>query len=563
MVVAASSAESQVHAWDLATGALLSSYRSAAAGRNALAALGRHHFAAAQLQRPGGAAGGAVFTWAWHKTQVALRSFPVEPISCLAAAGSGAFLAGGSQSGCLYLWEVASGALLRSWPGHHKAASVLAFSDDDSLLLSGGEDALVHVWPLLRVLDDSGRVGGAAFNGGGGGSLSRGGKDSGELQPIHAWGDHQQAITGLFAGAGGPSAVIVSSSYDHTCKVRPSTSSVPLHDHASPSSRGLLPFSPSFATLLLTLLTSFQIWSLALGALLRSIVFPVGLNCVVLDPGEYALYAGGVDGHIFVTALNFGVPAPASAPVGANGCAGAVPHDMQIDTALIGHNVDGVSLVSASEDCTVRLWDSTSRQLLRTFQHQKGPVTSLLLVPRPAILLQHLAPADQVGKAGNFSTHRSPTVALAMLQKYATATAAGSGASGNQPMAGAQGAPVALRGGVIDNDDSEEDTAEGVTSFGLAAMRRQISQLEQRGSAAALAVEVEHVRADLKRALNNGQQWQQLHQELYGFVVDELLDGVAVAAGPGAGDQDQEGGPSVRPPPSSVHAGAARMANVQ
>eukprot|EP00850_Spirogloea_muscicola_P013947 SM000097S24800 [mRNA] locus=s97:332384:335507:+ [translate_table: standard] len=534
MVVAASSAESQVHAWDLATGALLSSYRSAAAGRNALAALGRHHFAAAQLPRPGaGAAGGAVFTWAWHKTQVALRSFPLEPISCLAATGSGAFLAGGGQSGRLYLWEVASGALLRSWPGHYKAASVLAFSDDDSLLLSGGEDALVHVWPLLRVLDDSGRAGGAAFNGGGGGSLSRGGKESGVLQPIHAWGDHQQAITGLFAGAGGPSAVIVSSSYDHTCKI----------------------------------------WSLALGALLRSIVFPVGLNCVVLDPGEYALYAGGVDGHIFVTALNFGVPAPSSAPIGANGGAGAVPHEMQIDTALIGHkravtalafSVDGVSLVSASEDCTVRLWDTTSRQLLRTFQHQKGPVTSLLLVPRPVILLQHLAPADQAGKAGNFSTHRSPAVALAMLQKYATDTAAGSGASGDQPMAGArawEGAPVALRGGVVDDDDSEEDTAEGVTSFGLAAMRRQISQLEQRGSAAALAVEVERVRADFKRALNNGQQWQQLHQELYGFVVDELLDGVA--AGPGAGDQDQEGGPSVPPPPPSVHAGAARMANVQ
>lgn len=72
----------------------------------------------------------------------------------------------------------------------------------------------------------------------------------------------------------------------------------------------------------------FQIWSLALGTLLRSIVFPTALNAVVLDPGEYALYAGGSDGRIFITALNFGVPTASG--ILTDGLLGT-------DSALIGH----------------------------------------------------------------------------------------------------------------------------------------------------------------------------------------------------------------------------------
>jgi pre-rRNA-processing protein IPI3 len=45
-----------------------------------------------------------------------------------------------------------------------------------------------------------------------------------------------------------------------------------------------------------------------LGSLLRTIKFPSAINTVILDPGEYSLYAGSSDGRIFVAALNFGVP---------------------------------------------------------------------------------------------------------------------------------------------------------------------------------------------------------------------------------------------------------------
>lgn len=40
-----------------------------------------------------------------------------------------------------------------------------------------------------------------------------------------------------------------------------------------------------------------------------------------------------------------------------------------------------------------------------------------------------------------------------------------------------------------------------------------------------MQMELERLRSELRRALNNGQQWQQLHQELYCFCVDELMGG--------------------------------------
>lgn len=39
-----------------------------------------------------------------------------------------------------------------------------------------------------------------------------------------------------------------------------------------------------------------QVWSLAGGALLRTVVLPAALTCVALDPAEWCVYAGAVSG---------------------------------------------------------------------------------------------------------------------------------------------------------------------------------------------------------------------------------------------------------------------------
>lgn len=54
---------------------------------------------------------------------------------------------------------------------------------------------------------------------------------------------------------------------------------------------------------LMPILFTFQIWSLSEGKLLQSITFPSEVDAIAMDRGEYAFYAGGRDGKIYIAAL--------------------------------------------------------------------------------------------------------------------------------------------------------------------------------------------------------------------------------------------------------------------
>ncbi|KAJ7543431.1 hypothetical protein O6H91_09G038100 [Diphasiastrum complanatum] len=454
VVVVCSSVDAGVTVWDLASGTTLTNLKSCASPRNSLACIGQQFLAASQVHKSASSGGGAIFFWAWHKNQIGSRSYPVEPIEPLACTSDGIYLAGGGSSGRIYLWEVTSGRLLRVWPGHYKAVKCLAFSDDDSLLISGADDGFVCVWPLLRVVASN------PFQGA-----------VGEAQApyLHKWSEHTLPVTGLIPGCGGSSAIIVSCSLDHTCKI----------------------------------------WSLALGTLLRSILFPTAINAVALDPGEYALYAGGTDGRIFIAALNFGVPT-SSGIVAADGLLGTDGMGHSRSVTSLAFSMDGVSLVSGSEDCTVRLWDTVSRQVIRTFTLSKGPISNLLVVPQPPVLHQ----GSMAEQQGRFLNRRGPLLPIANLSKYVTSDLASQDAN---PW---EGPPI-----ILPSSFSTEEEDNEAYSYSANAMEKQIGELEKHGSTAAMQMELERLRSELRRALNNGQQWQQLHQELYCFCVDELMGG--------------------------------------
>ena len=53
------------------------------------------------------------------------RCFAAEPIVVLAASADGCHVAGGGASGYVYLWQAASGRLLRSWPAHYKVCTAV------------------------------------------------------------------------------------------------------------------------------------------------------------------------------------------------------------------------------------------------------------------------------------------------------------------------------------------------------------------------------------------------------------------------------------------------------
>ncbi|GJP66619.1 hypothetical protein CLOP_g23534 [Closterium sp. NIES-67] len=391
VVVAAASVDSPVCVWDLTTGSLLASLVSSASQRRGLCAMGRDHVAVSQLTR-GESKAGAVNVWSWRKSAVAVRSPTSEAIGPLAATADGVYLCGGGVSGRVYVWEAATGRLLRVWAAHYRAVTCLALSDDDALLVSAGEDSIIHVTPLVR----KGGAGGAEGSAG--------------VQPMYTWQQHQQSITALWMAAGGVNSVLVSSSSDHSCKI----------------------------------------WSLAMGALLRSYVFPVAITAAAMDPGEYTLYAGGADGNIYLTALNF------------TAVHGTAMDPMAHDDALVGHShsitalefsADAVSLVSASEDCTVRVWDTVTRQLLRTFTNCKGPVSCLLVLPKPPTLF----PSADISRSSAPASARKPAALPPMpLHKYANAAA--TGLSGSEPweeaplllpsVAGGGGGGVGGAGGV-------------------------------------------------------------------------------------------------------------------
>lgn len=452
VLVVASPIDAGITVWDLRTGAEIAHLKSCASPRHSLACVSRQFIAASQVPKPGSPAGGAIFFWVWNKAQPEFRSYPVEPIGPLACTSDGSYVVGGGVSGRIYIWEVSSGRLLRVWAAHYKAITCLVLSDDESLLISGADDGFVNVWPLLRVLD-----------------LPEDGAQ-GEMQvsSMYTWSGHTLGITGLFCGCGGSSAIIVSCSLDTLCKV----------------------------------------WSLALGNLLRTIKFPAAINAVVVDPGEYSLYAGSNDGRIFVAPLNFGVPSTTSATM-----------DGMIST-LIGHSrsvtalafsMDGVSLASASEDCSICLWDTVSCQTLRIFKHNKGPVSDLLVISRPAVLQQGLL----VDSHGCIMNRRVPTLAAAPLSKYVATDAT------SQDLNICNKGPLV----VLPSGSSVDKTTLDRNDYSLKAMERQIKEFEQQGSTAAMQLELERLRSDRRRALIMIQQWQQVHQDLYYFCVEELMGG--------------------------------------
>ncbi|PQQ15604.1 protein ROOT INITIATION DEFECTIVE 3 [Prunus yedoensis var. nudiflora] len=241
VVVASSSIEAGIGCWDLHTGAEQLRYKLCASPPHGLVCVGQRFLASSQLREP--SASGSVQYWSWSKPQVDVKSFPAEQIKPLASNSVGTYIVGGGLSGNIYLWEVASGRLLKKWHAHYRAVSCLVFSDDDSLLISGSEDGGIRVWSLLLIFDDFRR------------------QQQSQLYE-HNFREHTLCVTDV--------------------------------------SQDMVEAMP------LSCLRHWiaHVWSISKGKLLRDIVFPTIVDAIALDPGEHVFFAGGRDGKIYVAALN-------------------------------------------------------------------------------------------------------------------------------------------------------------------------------------------------------------------------------------------------------------------
>ncbi|XP_039115754.1 protein ROOT INITIATION DEFECTIVE 3-like [Dioscorea cayenensis subsp. rotundata] len=431
LVLATSAVDAGIACWDLRSGSERLRHRPCACAPAGLLAVGCGRFlAASQLPDHPSSTSAPIFFFSWDKPQVEVRSFPAEPICPLLSNSDGTFIFGGGSSGSIYLWEVSSGKLLSKWNAHYRSVTCLTLSDDESMLISGSVDGSVRVWSLLMMFDEIG-------------------KEAVRNLYVYSFSEHSLRVTDVVSGHGFCNSIIVSSSEDRTCKI----------------------------------------WSLSKGRLLRTVYFPAIINAIAMDPGEHAFYAGGRDGKIYIVALN-GEHNPDSS------------HGLFIIGSLTDHSkavtclafsIDGVTLVSGSEDGTVRVWDAKKKLVVRVLKHMKGPVNNVIIVRQ-----QSCSDSQVLQSRKRMHLSMPPP-----LNKYINST---DGELESQA--------------VIVPQPTREPLDTGYCSSTV--MKNQIKELQN--SSRATEMEVEKLRMQCARSAQVAQQWSKLYQDLQDVYVDKMLD---------------------------------------
>lgn len=264
--------------------------------------------------------GAMMHVYNWNRESVDQQIVLPEKLTCLTASSCGTWLAGGSASGRMFVWELASGKLVFSREVHYQSVTKLAFTE--GLLFSTSKDARVLGWSLVTMASDP--------------------KD---CQPCITWTEHNLAVVDLVIG-GGPArdTRVFTVSADKTVRI----------------------------------------WDVASQALLTTITLPAAEQPTTLavDQLERALYVGCVSGKILSVSL-YDV-SPSTGLVSVGGASGvvesgnvALAHHKAAVTSL-SMSFDATLLVSADDKGAICVWDLPSRQVSRSIKQPRAemnPVT--------------------------------------------------------------------------------------------------------------------------------------------------------------------------------------------
>jgi len=423
----------------------------------------------------------ALDVWGLDKESALHRFFVGEPVSVVAASPDGTHFAAGALSGAVYVWEVSTGALAKTWNAHFKAVSAVSFAAGGSMVITAGEDTVVSAWSMASLLDPAAATAPPV--------------------PTYSWAEHALPVTSLAVGGGpaggaGGSGLVASASADRTCKL----------------------------------------WTLGGGHLLRSVAFPAALACVALDACESTLYAGATDGRVFEVPLN----AVASAGAGLESAGSGRVDGLSNRSAgfgvatLEGHaravtaiacSADGERVTSSSEDGTCRVWDAASRQTTHVLRHPKGsPIVALAVAPRARVA------GDGAGGAGE----RRKLAPLAPFSRFAGGAGDASGGKQGGRLEPWEGAPVVLRGVRFDDNETETRREGGSTplrrigggpaTVGEKRERETDGEDEGEDSVVGLRERLAAAEADAAAAREETESWKKRHGELRAFVSEELVD---------------------------------------
>ncbi|KAG2433437.1 hypothetical protein HXX76_008494 [Chlamydomonas incerta] len=327
------------------------------------------------------------------------------PAHCLAYSPTGHLMATGGEAGGVSLWDPTTGVSRSEMRGHKGVVTALAFSVDGGTLASGGADGAVVLWATFNgsqraaLKGHTGGIapGGLVFSPDGAALLSLAAGDpvarlwnvaAGKLQV--ALEGHRQ---GLLAGAFSPSGALIATSSD-TVRLWDGATGAPLGaltDHIFPIAA--VAFTPDGATLISADTShTLRLWGLdaggGTGTLGRSGrrgpptpkggrgggmggpggappsgVTPLGvleapesggqLSALAVSPDGCLAASGSAAGELHVFALGAALSGGGAGGGGISTVRAA--HAGQV--RRLAFSPDSRSLVSASDDCTLRLWE--------------------------------------------------------------------------------------------------------------------------------------------------------------------------------------------------------------
>ncbi len=140
----------------------------------------------------------------WFKPQVHLQCHTQEIIECLGTDLLGNFIFGGTKRGHIYFWDVATGALLRTWHAHFKGVTSIISDPTGNFCISCSEDGMIRAWDLATILDTS---------------VVSASKNSKNIQPHRSWTSHSLPVKGLLMLGSLRSPRVVSCSLDKTVTI--------------------------------------------------------------------------------------------------------------------------------------------------------------------------------------------------------------------------------------------------------------------------------------------------------------------------------------------------------
>ena len=147
------------------------------------------------------------------KAQPRFRCSMPEKMLSVDISSNGVYAVGGGVSGKLYIWQVASGALMRIFDAHYKGVNAVKFTPCSGYVVSGSEDAIVKSWSLAHVLDVTLPA-------------------SAELRPLHSSSLHTLGVTSVLVAGNG---WVASAGKDRTLRVHDFVLNQDLHCCILPS----------------------------------------------------------------------------------------------------------------------------------------------------------------------------------------------------------------------------------------------------------------------------------------------------------------------------------------